>query len=168
MTAACGRYFARPSSIPSASAVRTSCPRGIDALDPVIAAVIGSRFDPSPPQAHHVAELPRGDEVHRLDAESRREDAVEGRRRAAALQVPEHGDARLEVRAEGDLVGDPPPDPAEAAGRAVRAGLLLVYLLAAGGEGSLGDDDDAEAASRALALLDVIADPARGRRESRG
>ena len=133
----CGRYSARPSSIPSASAVRTSCPRGSTRLIPCIAAVIGADSIRLPLRHTMCPNFSRGDEIHRLDAEARREDPIEGGRTAAPLQVAEHGDARLEARAEGDVVRDPFPDPAETPGRAVRAGLLLVDLLAAGGEGAL-------------------------------
>src|SRR5215212_4910443 len=44
----------------------------------------------------HAAELAVLDEVGGLQAEARREDAVAGRGGAAALDVPEDGDARLE------------------------------------------------------------------------
>ena len=42
-----------------------------------------------------VAELPRQDQLHRLAAEPGRERAVEGRRRATALQVAQHDVARF-------------------------------------------------------------------------
>ena len=66
---------------------------------------------------------PLVDEVGRLQPEARREDAIARCRRASALDVPEHGHARLESRSLLDLpserVADAPEDDVpELVGRA--------------------------------------------------
>ena len=57
------------------------------------------------------ARLVRG--VHRGEPEAGGQHAVERGRRAAALDVAEHGGARLEAGALLDLALEPLPDPAE-------------------------------------------------------
>src|SRR5205814_121860 len=57
-------------------------------------------------QRRHLAEVACLDEVRRLQAEPRREDPVAGGGRAAALDVPEDGDARLEPGPARDLVAE--------------------------------------------------------------
>ncbi len=61
----------------------------------------------------HAAEAPLVGEVGGLQSEARREDAVTGSRRPAALNVPEDGDPRLEPCALFDVMGERPADAPE-------------------------------------------------------
>src|SRR5262245_26621990 len=66
-----------------------------------------------PVQRRHPSEPTLVDELGRLHAEARREHAVARGRSAAALDVAEHGDPRLEPRALLDLAGERVADTAE-------------------------------------------------------
>ena len=102
------------------------------------------------------------DEVGRLEAVARREHAVARRRGAAALDVAEHGHARLEAGALLDLARERVADAAEAdvaelVGRArllrdLRALARRVRQLVA-----LADDDDREVLAALVAALDLVA-----------
>ena len=100
-------------------------------------------------KCRHAAEAPLVDEVGGLEAESRREDAVARCRDPAALDVSEHGDARLEPGSLLDLASQRITDPAEhdvaelvglprLAGDELSLARLVRQLVA------LADDDDRE------------------------
>ena len=103
-----------------------------------------------------VAELALFHHAHGRRAEAQRQQAVAVRRAAAALQVAEHQRPDLEAgrlaQVGADLLGEAAqPD-------------LAAQLLADGadvavlGARALGDDDDAVAAARGVALLDALDD----------
>src|SRR5690606_6555810 len=122
----------------------------------------------------HAAELPLGDQLHRLDAEPGPEPAIERARgaaaldaadtrradlgrppRAAALDVAEHRRADLAVRLRADEVGEPRPGAAEA--------LLLRGVArrdhgeaAALGLRALRDHDDRVAHAAAVAAVERL------------
>ena len=92
---------------------------------------------------------PLVDEIGRLQPEPRREDAVARRRRPAALDVPEHRDARLEPRSLLDLPRERVADAAEhdvaelvGLARLARDEPLLARLVRQ--LVALADDDDRE------------------------
>src|ERR1700688_3158290 len=60
------------------------------------------RFDFGSSQADHFPKAPLRDQVHRRYPEAGAEDAVEGRRRAAALDVSQHADSHFLARTRGD------------------------------------------------------------------
>src|SRR5258708_2728875 len=66
-------------------------------------------------QGDHLAETSGGDQIHSRYAEARGQDAVEGRGRAAALNVAQHTDAYFFPGAAGDGVADQVADGAGAA-----------------------------------------------------
>src|SRR5258706_13595943 len=57
-------------------------------------------------QGDHHAETSGGNQIYRGHAEARRQDAVEGRRCASALNVPQHADSYFFTRAAGDGIAD--------------------------------------------------------------
>src|SRR5258705_13212940 len=57
-------------------------------------------------QADHAAEVARGDQVDGRHAKARAEDAVEWRRRAAALDMPKHGHAHFALGDVADSIPD--------------------------------------------------------------
>ena len=91
------------------------------------------------------------------DAEAGAQDAVEGDRAAAALDVAQRGGAALDAGAAVDLAGQDLADPAEDLvavdvdlGRRDREGAGL-------GQGALGDDDDGGVAALLVAPDDALA-----------
>src|SRR4051812_32495944 len=114
-------------------------------------------LDPRAAQRDHRAVVALGDGVHGLDAEAAPEHAVEGQRRAAALDVAEDRRARLEPRALLDLLLEDDPDAAEAH-MAERVGApMLGQQPAVLGRRALGDDDDRERRAARMAALEVVA-----------
>src|ERR1043166_2447011 len=69
--------------------------------------------DLEPGERNHPPPLPLAHEVDGLQAVARRDQAVERRRRPAALDVAEDGHAGLEAGALFDLLRDPVPDAAQ-------------------------------------------------------
>src|SRR5436309_12690534 len=102
-------------------------------------------------QRHHVAEAALAHEVQGADAEAGADDAVERGGGAAALDVAQHRDPRLDPEALGDLLRDPEADagaaPLADAGR----------RLLAGGEGALRDDHDRERAAAPVPAVEHLA-----------
>src|SRR5947199_10399714 len=90
-------------------------------------------------QRDHLPEVAGQHQVGGRGSEARGQHAVEGDRRAAALDVPEHGDADLELDLLRDVGGHLVGDAAEAA-----RSLVEVDLLTADALRSLRDDDDVE------------------------
>ncbi len=76
-------------------------------------------------QRDHHAEAAGGDQVDGGHAEACRQNAVEGRRRTSALNVPEHADSNIISRNAGDAVED---QVAEVAGAAILFELLWQLL----------------------------------------
>ena len=74
------------------------------------------RHDLVPPERRHLAELAAVDHVGGLHSEAGGENAIEGRRRSPALDVPEHGDACLVAGLRLDEVRELLADPAEGLG----------------------------------------------------
>ena len=92
-------------------------------------------------------------------AEAGGEHAVEGGRRAAALDVAEHGGAGLEARARLDLALEPLPDAAEArVPELVRRRPRRTSIVPSFGSGALGHDDDREVAPARVPAADQPAD----------
>ena len=77
--------------MPMPFAVRTSSPAGIDELELLDRLLDRLGDELAVLDRGDVAELALGDQLDRLDAEPRRELAIERARRAAALDVTEHG-----------------------------------------------------------------------------
>src|SRR6185437_13319625 len=93
-------------------------------------------------QGGHLAPPLRVRRIDRVQAEAGRQHAVERGRRAAALDVAEHGRPRLLSGAPLDLALEPVGDAAEAD---VAEGVETLFLRlghAADWLGALGDDDD--------------------------
>ena len=95
-------------------------------------------------QRGHAAEAALVDEVGRLQPVARREHAVARGRGAAALDVAEHGHARLEAGALLDLVGDARADAALGEPHVPELVDLACVLAAALELVPLRDDDDRE------------------------
>src|SRR3972149_1375608 len=69
--------------------------------------------DPVPPHGDHVSEMALFDLLNRGPPKARGQDAVKPRRRSAALQVSQHGNAGLVARARLDLSREHAPDAAQ-------------------------------------------------------
>ena len=95
-------------------------------------------------QRGHAAEAALVDEVGRLQPVARREHAVARSGGAAALDVAEHGHARLEARPLLDLVRDARADAALGEPHVPELVDLALRLAAALELVALGDDDDRE------------------------
>src|SRR6185312_13319523 len=89
----------------------------------------------------HVAELALVHEVGGLDAHARAEDAVEHRRRAAALHMADHGRARLDLGLGLDDLGQALGDAAVLEDHVAELVELLLLLLAGDVHGLGGDDE---------------------------
>src|SRR5438034_1960184 len=115
--------------------------------------VAAQRRHPAPRSSEH--------EVAGLEPVARREDAVARRRRAAALDVPEHGHAGLVAGALLDLGREHVADAAET-DMTERVGLLLLrHLTSLPGRVrelvTLGDDDDRKVLAARVAVHDLRA-----------
>ena len=108
---------------------------------------------------HHLPELPPHDQIDGTGAEARGQHAVVGRRRSAALQVPEHDGAGFLAGQGFEVMGQLVPDAAETLD-VFAGGRLDDRALPALGLGALGDDNDrelgAELVARAHALGDLL------------
>jgi DNA-binding response OmpR family regulator len=140
------------------AAAATSSPCGIDQLQ--LLDRLGDRLgdDPAVLEGGDVAEQAVGDQVDGLDPEPRAQLAVERARRAAALDVAEHGRADLVLGARGDRLGQ----RLAGAAQLVLLGdvaLDLHRVVAALGPGALGDHDDRVRHAAAVALVEVLDDP---------
>src|SRR5688572_10937367 len=103
---------------------------------------------------HHLAELPRQDQLHSLAAKARRKRAVERRRRAPSLQMPQHDVARLLFGQLAQPLGAADAFAAEALGFSPmrlleQRGLPILRMRA------LGNHDDAEASAPGIAVADA-------------
>ena len=96
------------------------------------------------------------DEVRRLEAEARREDAVARGGGAAALDVPEHGHARLVPGPALDLLAEPLADAALRE-QPVPELVDLALVLGARQLAALADDDDREVLAARVPPLDLVA-----------
>src|SRR5262249_57733994 len=94
-------------------------------------------------QRGHLAPLARLDQVGRLEAEAQAEDAVARSRRPAALDVAEHGRARLRAGARLDLPRDGLADRAVLDARVAEV-VDLAGVREAGQLRALARDDDRE------------------------
>src|SRR4029079_10734886 len=108
-----------------------------------------------PAQRCHLPEVALLDQVCRLQPEARREDPVAGGGGAAALDVTEHGDARLVAGAALDLDAEPLADAA------LREQLVtelvdLALVLGAGQLAALGNDDDREVLAASVPAADLL------------
>src|SRR4029077_16955432 len=104
-----------------------------------------------------LAEAALGDEVGRLQAEAGREDAVARRGAAAALDVPQHRDARLEARSALDLPAEALADPALRE-QPVPELVDLALVLGARELAAFADDDDREVLAPGVPSADLAAD----------
>src|SRR5690606_10665149 len=117
-----------------------------NALDLAHGLLEGDRVDVGRVEGDHGTEAALGDATDGGGAEAEGDEAVVGRGRAAALEVPEDEGAGLAPCPLGDLAGEALGDPAEARGSPGRGG-LHVDLLAAQWSGALRRDDDRVARS---------------------
>src|SRR5687768_18600010 len=107
---------------------------------------------------HHLAELPLQDQLHSLAAKARRKRAVERRRRAPSLQMPQYDVARLLAGQLPQPLGAADAFAAESLGisamRLLEQRRLPVLRVRA-----LGNHDDAEAGAPGIAVADALCDP---------
>ena len=148
--------------------LRTSSPCGSTSLSFLTALLDRLGDELAVLERGDVAELALGDQLDGLDAEPGRELAIERARRAAALDVAEHGRARPRTRVRcADELGEPLAAPPSfsclrriAGGHdRQRAALRL---------GALGDDDDRVADAAAVPAMERLDHARRGRSRSRG